>query len=287
MAGGHKSDGFKTERGRMTIVGARTSNGATCFSPVLPGETEEHWNALLDGMRQRFEPADKFEEQLVYHLALSFQQALRLHRYEKAALRQQTETAAEEGRLFGAGKALGLVLSRGVESIKAELRVMEKALGLIGAVAFAGADDPLPKEDGLLLLRLAVNLVLKGKSVERAFSGLPEDGWTWSVVQENLTELCQAAKKSMSWLLKVLHNYVLEEVATLRKTLEEGLRGLETNYTLATGETERLVLYHSRLQNTVAKWLALLGQSKADRLGLMMIQPPESHNGDNGDAALE
>jgi hypothetical protein len=106
MAGGHKSNGFKTERGRMTIVGARTSNGATCFSPVLPGATEEQWNALLDGMRQRFKPADKFEEQLVYHLALSFQQALRLHRYEKTALRQQTETAAEEGRLFGAGEAL-------------------------------------------------------------------------------------------------------------------------------------------------------------------------------------
>jgi hypothetical protein len=67
--------------------------------------------------------------------------------------------------------------------------------------------------------------VLKDKSVEQAFSGLPEDGWTWSVVQGNLTELCQAANKSMSWLLKVLHNYVLEEVATLRKTLEEGLRG--------------------------------------------------------------
>lgn len=129
--------------------------------------------------------------------------------------------------------------------------------------------------------------MLKDKSVEQAFSGLPEDGWTWSVVQGNLTELCQAANKSMSWLLKVLHNYVLEEVATLRKTLEEGLRGLETNYTLANGETERLLLYHSRVQNRVAKWLALLGQSKADRLGLVMVQPSESNNGENGDAALE
>jgi hypothetical protein len=50
------------------------------------------------------------------------------------------ETAASEGSLFGAGEALGQVLLRGVESIKAELCVMEKAIGLIGAVSFAGAE---------------------------------------------------------------------------------------------------------------------------------------------------
>ena len=51
MAGGHKSNGFTTERGRLTIVGARTSNGALCFSPVLPGEREEDWLAVLGGDR--------------------------------------------------------------------------------------------------------------------------------------------------------------------------------------------------------------------------------------------
>jgi hypothetical protein len=102
-----------------------------------------------------------------------------------------------------------------------------------------------------------------------------------------LSELCQAANKSVSWLLKTLHNYVLEELATLRKMLETGVRGIETNYTLRDGERERLLLYHSRVQNRIAKWLALLGQSKADRLGLTMIQPTESNNGENGVAALE
>jgi hypothetical protein len=37
---------------------------------------------------------------------------------------------------------------------------MEKALGLLGAVAFTGDDKPLEREDGLLLLRLAVDFVL-------------------------------------------------------------------------------------------------------------------------------
>jgi len=128
--------------------------------------------------------------------------------------------------------------------------------------------------------------VLKGKSVEQAFGGLPEDSWTWSVVRENLSELCEAAGKSMAWLLKALHGHTLEELTGLRKTLEDGLRGIEANYALKDGETERLLLYFARLQNRVAKWLSLLAQSKADRLGLTITQPLES-NGENGDGALE
>jgi hypothetical protein len=178
------------------------------------------------------------------------------------------------------------LLVRGVESVKAELGVMEKALGLIGAVAFAGEDEPFERADGELLLRLAIELVCKSKtSFEQAFSGLPEGGWTWGIVRENLTELCQAAGKTMPWLLQALSNSSLEELATLRKTLEEGVRSIEANYTLRDGETERLLLYHARIQNRVAKWLSLLAQSKADRLGLTIIQPG-GINGENGDGAF-
>jgi hypothetical protein len=286
MAGGHKSNGFKTERGRLTIVGAQTSNGALCFSPVLPGEREENWHALLDGVRQRIQPADRLEEEMVFNLAMALWQSRRLCRYEKAATHNQIENSAKEDSLFGGSDAMTQLLERGVESVKAELAVMEKALGLIGTVGFAGDDESLSKEDGELLLQLAARLVLKGKSVEQAFSGLPEDGWTWSVVRENLSLLCEAVGKSLPWLLQTLHALVMEELATLRKTLEEGVRSIEANYALKDGETERLLLYHARVQNRIAKWLSLLAQSKADRLGLTITQPLES-NGENGDAALE
>jgi hypothetical protein len=145
MAGGHKSSGFKTERGRMTIVGARTSNGARCFSPVLPREREEDWLAVLGGVRERIQPADRLEEEMSYHLALSFWQALRLHKYEKAATHKQLEDAAKDESLFGHSDAMTRLLERGVESVRSELDVMEKALGLIGAVALAGDDEPLSK----------------------------------------------------------------------------------------------------------------------------------------------
>jgi hypothetical protein len=285
MAGGHKSNGFTTERGRITIVGARTSNGATCFSPVLPGEREEDWLAVLGGVRERIQPADRLEEEMVFNLAMALWQSRRLHRYEKAATHRQIEEAS--GYVLGDGDAMALLLARGAESLKAELAVMEKALGLIGALAFAGDDEPIEREDGLLLLRLAVDLVLKGKNVEQAFSGLPEEGWTWRIVRENLSELCEVSGKSMPWLLKTLHSHTLEELTSLRKTLEDGLRGIEANYVLKDGEAERLFLYFARLQNRVAKWLSLLAQSKADRLGLTITQPLESNGGNNSDGALD
>ena len=131
-----------------------------------------------------------------------------------------------------------------------------------------------------------MDVALKGKSVEQAFSEFPEEGWTWSVVRENLSQLCEAAGKSLPWLLKTLHADILEGLASLRKTLEDGVRAIEANYALKEGETERLLLYHARVQNRIAKWLSLLAQSKADRLGLTIIQPLES-NGENGDGALE
>jgi hypothetical protein len=66
------------------------------------------------------------------------------------------------------------------------------------------------------------------------------------------------------------------------------VRAIETNYILRDGETERLLLYHSRIQNRVVKWLSLLAQSKADRLGLTLVEPIElGANGTNGDGALE
>ena len=65
------------------------------------------------------------------------------------------------------------------------------------------------------------------------------------------------------------------------------MRSIEANYMLRNRETERLLLYHAQVQNRVQKWLSMLAQSKADRFGLTLVEPIESLNGDNGDAALD
>jgi hypothetical protein len=44
--------------------------------------------------------------------------------------------------------------------------------------------------------------------------------------------------------------------------------------------------YFAFIYVLVYKWLSLLAQSKADRLGLTITQPLET-NGENGDGALE
>src|SRR6516225_2714463 len=175
--------GPRTPHGRVSIINANVINGSRCFVPVLPGESEIAWRELLNGVRARIQPADRLEEEMVYHLSLSLWQALRLHKYERAATRKQLDDAAKDESLFGHSDAMTQLLERGLESVRSELDVMEKTLGLIGAVSLAGDDEPLSKEDGLLLLRLAVELVLKGKIVEQDFGGLPEDGWTWAAVR--------------------------------------------------------------------------------------------------------
>jgi hypothetical protein len=287
---GQQKHGPKTENGRLSIAQIHVTTGVGCFSPVLPAEREADWLAILDGVRERIRPADRLEEEMVYNLAMALWQSRRLDRYEKAATHRQIEEAADGRDFFGSNSdAMSQLLARGVESVKAEFGVMEHALGLVGAVAFARDDESLSRQDGELLLGLAVELVLKGKTtVREAFDCLPEDGWTYQIVRTNLTELCEVAGKSMTWLLKALSDRVLEQLASLRETLEEGVRSIETNYILRDGETERLLLYHSRIQNRIAKWLSLLAQSKADRLGLTLVEPVELNvNGVNGDGALE
>ena len=70
MANGHKSNGTTTERGRLTIIGAGTSNGARTFSPVLPGiETQEEWDSHLAAITASLNPGNYLEEQLAYKVA--------------------------------------------------------------------------------------------------------------------------------------------------------------------------------------------------------------------------
>jgi hypothetical protein len=49
-----------------------------------------------------------------------------------------------------------------IPSLKPGAEPVKKALGLIGAVALAGDDEPLEREEGQLLLRLAVEKISGG-----------------------------------------------------------------------------------------------------------------------------
>jgi hypothetical protein len=87
MPKGCQSNGFATDRGRLTIIGARTSNGARSFTPVLPGiESKADWDAHLSRIQASLAPGNYLEEQLAYKVALTLQQWTRLERYERTTL---------------------------------------------------------------------------------------------------------------------------------------------------------------------------------------------------------
>jgi hypothetical protein len=111
---GPLSNGAKTERGRLTIVKANVSNGTRCFSPVLPGETEQEWLADLDGIRASLAPTNYHEEELCRNIALTYWQARRVHKYERAQLRQQME----EEPSYSGGAEMAEVIEAGLETMK-------------------------------------------------------------------------------------------------------------------------------------------------------------------------
>jgi hypothetical protein len=59
--------------------------------------------------------------------------------------------------------------------------------------------------------------MLKGNTVEQAFTGLPNEDWTWATVRENLNDLAEASGKSVPGILKTLHKHVLEEARNSRE----------------------------------------------------------------------
>jgi hypothetical protein len=75
------NNGHKTERGRLTIIGAQTSNGSRTFSPVLWGiETQEDWDTHLAGIQASLSPVGHLESELAYKVALTLRQWHRLDR---------------------------------------------------------------------------------------------------------------------------------------------------------------------------------------------------------------
>ena len=79
MPKGCHSNGFTSDRGRLTIIGAKTSNGSRSFTPVLPGiEFQADWDAHLARVQASLAPGNYLEEQLAYKIALTLQQWHRL-----------------------------------------------------------------------------------------------------------------------------------------------------------------------------------------------------------------
>jgi hypothetical protein len=164
-ANGLKSNGPKTERGRLSILAANVTNGSRCWSPVLPGESQQDWEVRLEGVRQSLNPANYLQEQLAFNVALTFQQWDRLHRYERANILEHIEQEVSH-RFFDKDKAEA-ILNLGAEKLRSDIAKFEHLLGVLDALPKAGDVETLDPEDGRSLVRVCHFGCYKRQGVRR------------------------------------------------------------------------------------------------------------------------
>jgi len=280
MAGGQKS-----ELNRLTIIGAATSNGSRSFSPVLPGiETQADWDAHLAGVKGTLSPGSYVENWIAYQAALTMRQGDRLNIYDRAAtVRAMEEGESESFHYYDDDEekpARLLVMESGVRALQERAAVAEHLIDLATVLTSMEPGRAIAPADGRLLLSLCFAAEAKaGGEIDEP------PCWTWGVVQEGLAELAKASGKSVEKILLAVCKKAAEQRREALEAIEEGVPQLERK--LLHQSTSLIHEYHSKVQNRLAKWLAIYGQVRAARLGLDIVQPVQAHsgggNGDDGD----
>lgn len=99
-SGGPQTDGGKKIASRNALKAGAYSNIA-----VLPNESQEEFNALVDKLYQDYSPNDVVEKSLLYDFAVLMWKKLRLARLEQSGLLRKLSApiTLEEFRACGAG----------------------------------------------------------------------------------------------------------------------------------------------------------------------------------------
>jgi hypothetical protein len=219
MPKGCQSNGFTTDRGRLTIIEARTSNGARSFTPVLPGiESQADWDAHLAPIQASLAPGNYLEEQLAYKVALTLQQWHRLDRYERTTLVRSMEKG--EDILHPLDETAQLVMKAGVHALRERSALATRILELATVAVSMAGEQPIEPTDARLLLAAAC-LQANGKADVPAIAEPPQ--WTWGAVQEGLTSLSKASGKSVEKILLALCKQAAEERQEAEEALDQGV----------------------------------------------------------------
>jgi hypothetical protein len=225
MPRGQQSNGVNTERGRLTIIGASTTNGSRTFSPILPGiETQEDWDEHLAGIRLSLSPVGHLENELAYKVALALRQWHRLDRYERAATVQAMEEASEEPF---SGDEVKTVMEAGVQALKERTALAGRLIELATVCPSMEPGAPIAPSEGRLLLCAAFAGELKKKAnlEEPPIEEPPH--WTWGAVQEGLSELAAATGKPVERILLAVCRHASEQREVAEATLKAGVPKLE------------------------------------------------------------
>lgn len=285
---GRHSAGAKTKAGKLSILTANVSNGARCWTPVLPTESKQEWQQRLDGITASLSPGSYLEEQLARQAALILQQWDRLHRYDKIkTVHEMREFLADPFTESGGhGEAAMALLETGVGAVREQLNRIERLQALLEFMPAADPQKPIADSDARLILESAIALCTKAANGEAPFSEL-EQPWTWGAVISGLAELASDCRKSSEALYEALCSLVQNERQRLSVMLKEGPMLLERR--LVHNGTALSNEHHTKVLGRLVKLLALYGQAQAARLGLNIVQQePDlelSDAGGNGEEA--
>jgi len=76
----NRSGGPRTSEGKRASSKNALKHGATSSSPVAAGESQEDFDALMEGLRAHFAPVGVFEDRCVYEIGVEFQVLDRIRR---------------------------------------------------------------------------------------------------------------------------------------------------------------------------------------------------------------
>jgi hypothetical protein len=90
-----KSTGPRTPEGKARVSKNAITHGFTSRDIVIPGESQESFDALHAGFLESFRPTDAFEESLVLQMAIAQWRTLRLVRGEAAYLWRRINSGSQ------------------------------------------------------------------------------------------------------------------------------------------------------------------------------------------------
>ena len=271
---GRKSNGPKTFNGKQLCALASLEHGIRSWSPVLPGEIEADWTAILNGCREAYQPVGVPEEQLVFNIAMTFLQMHRLHRREKEVSLEgmKVDVFSDMEKEHLSQQIDAILDGRGAE-LAQEITLFDNLIAILAALSGDPPETPLSDVDAKRLLDWIVGVNVPQKHIRKGESLVttPPEGWTIGSMRGAINELAEALSKTTETVIGNTIGRVTEERDEKRAKLKTAWHYVERD-SLPKPETAALLnIYDRRLLNNLTRLYNLLERMQGARLGNPML----------------
>jgi hypothetical protein len=178
--------GPRTAEGKRVVAQNATKHGLTSASPVAGGESQDDWEAHLEGMCEVFKPVGAFEKALVQVLASALWRKQRVMRYEVSLI---------DARLGTLGSSASMMIRR--PPTIAEEMLDELGCDLVEAIALLEHLDQLDDSTSLQTeevcnaLLLLVSVCIEDALPKWLVFPAEGDAWTCSDIRRWMSALAE------------------------------------------------------------------------------------------------